>query len=297
VEEVVKRLSRGRSLDKLGLGEVNGRVDLRGFPWPSSGGVETKRAGRHTVGTAHDFPELRGAHLAGIDFTGGVLPHLRLHRSTVTDCLFNDALMGDLRAWDTTFEGCELSDTDLRGSVVGSWHEAKGNVWRRCRFERTKMDKIVARGALFEDCAFIDPGLREVTLDCCSFRGVRFSGPLIDVAFHGHIKPDGPSRVVLEELDLSEAELQGVTFIGCRLSRVRFPYGGDFAVLPRGRERLERVLAGLEGDTSLEGTFLRVAVLATVRHYDPESDLYVNYDDLARDCGPRCADMMRRLVT
>jgi uncharacterized protein YjbI with pentapeptide repeats len=294
--EVVERLRRRRSLDKLALGEVDGRVDLRGFPWPSAGVVE-RQVGKRTVGVAgRDLPELRGAHLAGLDFSGAMLPHLRLHASSVTDCRFDGAVMQDMRAWATVFEGCDLSRADLRGSLVGSWHETKGNVWRGCRFDRTRMEKVVARGALFEGCGFSSPGLADVAFDFCSFRDVRFSGRLVDVAFYGYMKPDGPKAMVLDGLDLSAAELRGIMFVGCRLSGVRFPDRGDFAVLPGARSRLEKVLAGLDGDGSSEANYLRVITQATVKQFDADSDLYVNYDDLTRDGGAACADLMRRLV-
>lgn len=294
--EVVSRLSRGRSLDKLGLGEVAGRVDLRGFLWPSPEFVP-KRAGRFSIGVAdRDLPELRGVRLTGIDFSGATLPHLRFHDSTVTDCLFDKAVMSDLRAWRTTFERCDLEDADLRGSVVGSWHEGKGNTWRGCRFVKTKLQKIVAVGSLFEDCVFADVNLTDVVMDGCSLHDVRFSGPLSGVNFYGPAPANGPASASLEGLDLRAAKLSAVGFIGFSLSGVSFPDDGDFAVLPGARARLERVLARLEGDTSKEAHFLRVTIGMTVKRYRDDSDLFVNYDDLTRDCGPACAELMRRLV-
>lgn len=294
--EVVSHLRRGRSLDRLGLGEVAGRVDLRGFQWPAPEFVP-RRAGRFSVGVAAgDLPELRGARLAGLDFSGAALPHLRFHDSTVVDCMFDGAAMGDLRAWHTTFERCDLTGADLRGSTVGSWHEGKGNTWRDCRFEKTKLQKIVAVGALFEGSVFADVNLADVVMDACSFRGVRFSGPLSEVNFYGAGTSNGPASAVLEDLDLRAAKLSGVGFIGFSLAGVRFPEDGDFAVLPGARTRLERVLERLEGDTSDEAHFLRVTIGMTVKRYQDDSDLFVNYDDLVRDCGPGCAELMRRLV-
>lgn len=62
-----------------------------------------------------------------------------------------------------------------------------------------------------------------------------------------------------------------------------------------GREPLGG-LARLEGDTSDEAHFLRVTIGMTIKRYRDDSDLFVNYDDLIRDCGPECAELMRRLL-
>ncbi|NUP52943.1 MAG: pentapeptide repeat-containing protein [Catenulispora sp.] len=295
--EVVSRLRRRKPLDKLPLDTVDGRWDLRGFRWPTVD-VKMQRLDRFTAAVAtRKLPELRGVQLSGVDFSQAVLPHLRLFDSTVSDCVFDGALMGDLRAWRTSFEHCDLTGADLRGSLVGGWDQGKGNVWRHCRFASTSLQKIVVRGAVFEDCVFDNAGIGSLAVDACTFRRVRFVGPLVDIAFYGPTKPDGPQEAVLEDVDLTEARVSGLMFVGLRLSGVRFPADGDFAVFPDGRARLQRVLEALEGDSSEEAYALTVLARSTIKQYRDDSDLYVNYDDLARDVSVRGAELMRRLVS
>ncbi|MEV6110083.1 pentapeptide repeat-containing protein [Streptomyces sp. NPDC051940] len=298
VDEVVSRLRRGRSLDKLGLGEVDGRVDLRGLPWPVPE-IRSQRSGRKVFGIAQGsgFPEVRGAKLTGIDFGGAALPHLRLFDSTVADCVFTGAAMKDFRAWGTSFEHCDLSRADLREGLVGSWHEGKGNAWRQCRFDSARMDKAVMLGAVFEECRFHDVSLADAAVQFSGFRDVVFSGPLSEVAFYGFpFKSEHPPRPFFENVDFSAARLQNVMFVGFRLDGARFPEDADIAVLPDAQRRLERALAALRGEQSDEAHYLTVVIESTVKMYGPDADLFVNYADLARDCGARGAELMRRLV-
>ena len=51
-DEVFGRLQAGKRLDGLGLGEVDGRVDLRGFRMPEHKGIEDVRLAGLDVGGA-----------------------------------------------------------------------------------------------------------------------------------------------------------------------------------------------------------------------------------------------------
>jgi uncharacterized protein YjbI with pentapeptide repeats len=161
---------------------------------------------------------------------------------------------------DSSFAGA-----DLRGSVVGSWHEGRRNEWRRVDFQGADLRAGVAWAALFEDCDFARARLDRVRFEQCALARCRFAGPLRGVAFDGRELPDRAAPSPLDGVDFRAARFEQVEFLGCKLGRAILPDDPDLELIPHYRCVVERSLALLEGDGSLEARTLRAEFTNALR--------------------------------
>lgn len=237
--EVMRRLGRNGKLKDLGLGEVDGRVDLRGFAnvpraaKPMASGGERGRAGPALI----SLPVVRRLRLVGLDFSGSRLSDWMFRNVEIIDCRFDDAhldwhVFGGLVA-DTSFRG-----TDLRGSLLG-----KKTIYRNCVFERADLRKATATAITFENVAFEDANLRDVEFPDSRFIGCRFAGKLDGTMFGGEGPPDA-----LDGTDFGGAELVLVRFRALDLRGVIPPRHPDNVVVRNPRCVIDRLTAEVAAD-------------------------------------------------
>jgi len=208
---------------------------------------------------------LRGVSLAGLDLSGAVLPSLRLFGVRIEGCRLDGASCRDWRMWGTTVADSSFAGADLRGSVVGSWHEGRRNEWRRVDFQGADLRHAVSWAALFEDCDFARARLDSVRFEQCALARCRFSGSLRRVAFDGRELPDRAAPSPLHGVDFRAARFEQVEFLGCKLDRAILPEDPDLELIPHYRCVVERSLALLEGDGSLEARMLRAEFTNALR--------------------------------
>jgi uncharacterized protein YjbI with pentapeptide repeats len=203
--EVVARLTAGGSLDDLGIGVVDGRVDLRRL---------------HVDDQVVMFRDMR---LAGLDLSDARIPSWRFDRCALSDCRFDRATCRDWRLWRTQVRGCSFVEADLSDAAVGTWDEGEGNLWSQVDFTGADLRVVLNQGATYEDCEFAGADLTGVAFEQCTLRRCHFAGDLHQVTFDGRATADRPAPAPWEDVDLSEARFDQVHFLALDLDSVSLP--------------------------------------------------------------------------
>jgi uncharacterized protein YjbI with pentapeptide repeats len=264
-EEVVASLIAGRSLEGLGLGDHDDRVDLRYLPAPIPQRLARFESSGWFVEALGDLVTLRGVKLARLDLSGSQLQSLRFHDATIDNCRFDAAVCRDWRLWGTRITDSSFARADLRGAAVGTWHEGRRNEWRNVNFAGADFRVAVSQAALYEDCTFDAAKLAKVRFEQCAFLRCRFAGSVSEVIFDGRELPDRAVPQPMQDVDLADARLERVEFLGCELDRVIIPKDPDISLIRGYRCVVEHALALIDGDNSRPARMLRGELQNTLR--------------------------------
>jgi len=271
-KEVFGRLTAGKSLRDLGLGEHDGRVDLRGISAPApvqKGAREQQGWVIQEVGGLVKFERVK---LVDLDFSGSRLESLRFFNATIANCRFDEARCQDWRLWAVDVTDTSFVGADLRKAVLGAWYEGRGDVYERVNFSRANLRSIVCPAATFVDCDFGDAQLAKVDFQSSSFIRCRFAGLLREVMFYDHgFKTGKPDPNPMEDVDFSQAELRMVEFRRLNLDRVKLPTSSDQLIVHHYRCVLERALRELQGDARWSG--LRVVMEHRLKWAGPRQEV------------------------
>jgi uncharacterized protein YjbI with pentapeptide repeats len=268
---VFGRLLAGEPLTDLGLGEHDGRIDLRGIAAPAPNRLEAFEKQGWVVQELDGVLKFERARLANLDLSGGRLENFRFFNTAIVNCRFDEARCQDWRLWavdvtDTSFRGAAL-----RKAVLGTWHEGRGNIYLRVNFSRANLRSIVCPAGIFIDCDFGDAQLAKVDFQSSSFVRCRFAGMLREVMFYDHGFQTGkPDPNPMEDVDFSESELRMVEFRHLNLDHVRFPTSSDHVVLNHYRCVLERAVRELGSETAYMG--LRTVLEHELKWAGPHQD-------------------------
>jgi len=252
--EVFGRLLTGESLTELGLGEHDGRIDLRGIaaPAPDRLGAFDKKG--WVVQGLSALLTLDRAQLLNLDFSGARLESFRFFNTTISNCSFDEARCQDWRLWGVDVTDTSFLGADLRRAVLGAWYQSRGDFYQRVKFSRANLRSIVCPAASFVDCDFADAQLAKVDFQSTNFVRCRFAGTLREVMFYDHgFKTGKPDPNRMEDVDFSEAELRMVEFRHLNLDRVKFPRSSDHLIVRHYRCVLERAVRELGSDKAHRG--------------------------------------------
>jgi len=176
------------------------------------------------------FVDLHGVFAEGLDFSGRHFEHLSTDGSTFIDC---------------DFSRCRFE--------TGYLDNSRQSVFRRCRFDRSNLKKLLPGPGRFEDCSFEEMKLTDWWPDSAEFIGCRFSGRFVGLYLAGtpQFPNDTPDRLIpwrtrneFHDNDFSRAELVFPDFrYGVPLSSSSWPTGPEYVFLDRWQERLVRAIA------------------------------------------------------
>ncbi|MDQ2827339.1 MAG: hypothetical protein M3Y04_10345 [Actinomycetota bacterium] len=298
-EEVVARLLAGRPLDDLELGELEGRVDLRGLPFPQPQRLRRFEEEGWFIEELSDRLCFKGARLVRLDLSGAMLDTVRMRDTLVEDCRFDGARCQRLGLVRTDMIDCSFAGADLRQAALGAWVEG-GNVFRRVSFAGADFRVGSCPAAAFVDCDFSKARIEKVDFQSSSFLRCRFAGDLREVMFYDHgFKTGKPDANPMEDVDFSAAVLHDVEFRHLNLDRVIFPAGPEHLVIQHYRCALERAIAELASGDSREARRLTAGFEHRLKWAGPNQEVGVfSLDDYERRGGEDLArlavDVLRR---
>jgi len=289
--EVIARLAKGKPLERLGLGEHAGRIDLRGLPL-----VPPKREARYEYGgffveRLGGTVELKKRKLMGLDLSGAALTSMRFTDCLLEHTLATGAICHDWRLWGTSVVDCDFSGADLRDAAVGTGRRDKSfNRWDRVSFRGADFRVSSTFSADFVDCDFSMAKLVDVRFQQCVLERCTFSGVLTRVQFdgrdtHPHERP-APPQPSLVDVDLSRAVLNDSQFLGCVLSRVTLPADPQLLLIRRYPVVVDALLAQSAGDDSDAARLLTGMLRMQVKTFrSRDVDEVVNLRDYGSDEG------------
>ena len=266
VEAVLRALADGTPIDRLPLDRIDGRVDLRGFPFPKATADGARTIGRFLAtshsgglvvkGVALDRIDLSHADLSTVAFLGG-----RLNDVSLAGAVLRGSKLLDLHLANVSFAGA-----DLRDAALGRVHMTSVNLARSD-----------LRGASVGDGEYFDCDLRGAKIDGVRFHVThlercRFGGRMRDVVFDG-LGADPNRRGALVDVDFSEATFEFVDFNHLDLARVVPPSQKDLHVVRHYRCVLERWVARLEASSDPADARLRKYVANFIRGSLPGQDI------------------------
>lgn len=250
--EALIRLASGRSIEGLGLGERNGRVNLNGLTVPQPTAIKPLLLAFADVVSVQGLIEIRGRVLRSMDFTGGRLDSLRFFDSSMSDCIFDECRCRDWRAWGTTFEGCRFREADLREAALGGVIGGKVNIFRNVAFIETDFRQTAFSAAQFVGCAFENCNLTKVNFGGSSFTDCVFEGELREVCFnrtafgYESLKPNEMAGV-----DFSRAVLRMTEFRCLNMENVRFPADNGHIIVDDYPATLDNLIQVFESRTDM----------------------------------------------
>ena len=241
-KEVRSRLGEGHPLDGLGLGVIDGRVDLRGLPAGARAGRLVAKVGNLEARSQVDAVKLEGRELARLDLSGADLSGWRFRDASVTDCRFQGARCRQWVLWGSVVDTCDFTDADLRECLLGTYVTRGRDEWLRATFRGADMRGAGAHCAAWRECDFSDARLDGFNFNQCEFERCTFAGPLNEVLFDGRDLPPrwpGPPDI---DADFRSAYFTDVEFRGYPLARACLPEDPDLFLVPHFRCVAERVL-------------------------------------------------------
>jgi uncharacterized protein YjbI with pentapeptide repeats len=257
-EEAVARLGSGSSLNGIGLGSYEGRVDLRELSVPVPARLRRFESQGWFVEVLGDLVVFRGARLEGLDLSGAQLQSLRFFGSLIADCRLERANCKDWRLWDTEVRDSSFVRANLRDAAVGTWHEGRRNKWRRVDFSRADFRVGTCWEAVYEDCDFSDAKIKGINFSQCAFTRCRFAGAIREVLFDGRdLSPERPAPPQMSKVDFRSAVFRDVDFRGFDMKDVTLPDDPDVRLLRRARCVARRGIQMLDGDDRISARMLR----------------------------------------
>ena len=265
-------LIKGRRIDDLKLPRHNGRLDLRGLPFPRRGRWGTFPWLPELQPPSYDVEVMEGLRS---EFKGARIQHVDLSFADLEDtvwenCAFMDVHANHANISHCVFSGCAFEDVDLsaanlNSTVLGGFSGYETNTFRRVEFLKADLRHSGYRFPLFEDCDFSRAKFASVNFEASRFVRCRFAGKMSGTEFHGswdkwfeigreraYFEKRGITprdiRNPMEQVDFSETDLSGVTFWGVDLSRCKLPQDEKHIIVPDPRSLYDRAKAVLEAE-------------------------------------------------
>lgn len=257
-----------------GLAIVDGRVDLRGI------------AMHHleSAATSNKRGTVANACWRSLDLRGSRLGHMRWFSLEITNCLFDDAVLDDLRVWESEISDSSFAGASLEGSPLGTGQKFKRNGWSRIDFTRADLRGVQFDAADLEDVDFSNARLDSVQFKHCRLTRIHFAGEVREVLFESRpFASDGAVGFPMKLVDFGEAEFRDVEFRGCTFQSVTFPRSQRHLIIPNFPAVARRVSGAISSDASDSARTLTAILENRLKlPGDPGSDGIFTREDLVR---------------
>ena len=269
-KRVLDGLAAGVPPVDYGWGVVDGRLDLRGLPAPVPRRSNRREIGRQFVEELSGLLVIRNSALTKLDFSGAQIESLRIFDSTISDCVFDEVRCQDWRLWGSVLREVRFCGADLRRSVLGPWHDGRGNHYDHVSFAHADLRDISCQAATFVDCDFSYARIEQVDFQSTSFVRAKFAGDLREVIFWDRCFDIGkPDSNPMLDVDFAEARFKQVEFRRLNLDRVKFPQSEGHFVVSNYPCVMSKMLSYLKGDHSLIGRLLHATFEMDARWIGP----------------------------
>jgi len=288
----------GRPLGGLGLGDVAGRVDLRGLPAPAPRRLARYETAGWFVEELGGLIRLRQVTLRGLDLSGAFLDSFRLRNCLIEDCVLDRARCQDWRIWDSEIRDTSFRGANLRETALGPWKAGKGNLYSQVDFARADFRGSAWMTAVFSDCDFSGAKLHKVQFLRCGLVRCRFAGLLTEMVFDSRVfHPEEREPNVSEDIDMSGAVFRLTEFRGVDLTAVKLPDDPRLRVIYRYPCVLEAAIADLGGRDDKVGRVLRAVFKNELLGLECGHPLgFVNLDDFVSFGGEEHAAVADELL-
>lgn len=230
--EIWRRLVTGESLAGMGLGIVEGRIDLRGLQAPEPKVVQSWTFGTMDVARQTGIVLIKGARWEGLDLSGASLPELRIQDTSIENCRFDKAKCTSWRIWATTFHACSFLGANLSSSALGGVLNDRRSAFRHVTFDKANMRGTSHLNADIVDCSFRNANLKGVNFNGSLLERVVFEGPLVEVIFcRRPTRTDATTENRMIDVDFRKASFKYVEFIDLDMDRVHWPEAADHYVV------------------------------------------------------------------
>lgn len=252
--EVVRRLVRGESLADLDLGKVDGRIDLRGFAFPSPrpvGDVQVATDhGQWTFTKLEGKIEVREQQWRDLDLSHASCRELLLFGLCITNCVLDGADLRGTGGWAISVEDSSFRRADLRDFGLGHWKRGPSR-WASVNLHGANLSREWVSAVTLTDCDFTMAKLLKTEFWGCELVRCRFEGELREVIFHRHSHMVPHRRVPMEgrfeDVDLRNTSLRWCEFRGLDLDGLLLPEDDNHIVLDDYQARLTRAAERLSG--------------------------------------------------
>lgn len=246
---ILHHLANGGPLDGLGIGRVDGRLDLRDLSAPRPSVVGKRDLSFAKIKELGDLIQVEGRQWMDLDLSGSSLESVRFLGGTIVNCKFDRSKCKDLRMWDTSVVDTSFVGANLRGAVLGPVAQnGKRNQFVNVDFSGADLRNTVWQSAEARSCAFRRANLKNVKFNGTVFVDCRFEGRLEDVQFARHafgyeaLPPNDMCGV-----DFSSAEFHFVDFRRLDMGSVAWPSRDDHYLIEDYRTTLSKMIEVLRG--------------------------------------------------
>lgn len=294
---VADALRRGRPLTALGLGEVEGRVDLRGLRWEMPKEKGRIRAGSIEATVVEGRTTLEKARLERLDLSGAFLPSLLLERCTVRDCVFDRASCQRISIFGGEVADTSFAHADLRSAApLGAWIKREGTAFRHCSFARADLRGTSTGVADFVDCDFSYAKLDKVEFHDAGFVRCRFAGHLRGVLFYvrgwnSKRRGDNP----FSGNDFGASTLEYAAFYGLDLSDCVLPSAPGHLVLRHWHCAMDKAVRLTAGDPAPAAQLVNALATNYLHQSGPSVRVNVVAESDFDDARDFAVDLLTRL--
>lgn len=185
--------------------------------------------------------------------SSSTLSNLWLKECNVSDCIFDNCDMSEVRLWGTSLSNVSFRSANLRGALLGGVSDSgKRNLFRNVDFSRADLRGTIYSEAEFVGCQFNNTKLDKVDFQSSTFEDCVFEGELREVLFYrrGFRKGNFPENK-MTRVDLSRARLRWTEFRGLDLADISPPSDDDHIALHNFPTVVGRLIEHLDAKSDL----------------------------------------------
>lgn len=212
--------------------KIDRRIDLRGIVF-----VENVKDSRPFI--------LRRLNFESVDLSCAELRGTWWTRCNVKDSLFSKTDFREVHIEASKFSNCTFSRCDFRDAYLNTSRRSESGSFENVVFHRSNLSRVIFGFPILRNCSFENCKLSTTQFSASQFYDTKFAGPIESVFFKGKLDPPFGwfEKLIyakkkysifnpMENVDFSQAELKGVSFLNeIDLRKCKFPTGENYLMI------------------------------------------------------------------